>query len=513
MVKFGKNVEQRRKESSKTDYALAYFHYADFKKLLRVIVEAQESGLPSEATVKRKLSIRPFFATVTEDLSKLEAKRWLQTKHKDSRVLAGKMPLLKARLLKTYFFFLLKRETKRLNAFVEKKATELNEKRLELDRWRRSDAYNERQFVDELEKLKAQHFRLVRFSTFNRTAMYKILKKYDKLTGECTKEKYMVEVDKEYFCQHDLFVSRNKKRRRLKKALGDAGRAGMKVVKKLWHNTKQFADKEKSMLAFVNDLQNDDSASLSGNMISARRDLFLKVMENLGEELNLIDPDAAVAMDKLKLVFVRLFGHEESVRGSSHSSVSSNSLSRVRGMSAIMASTSISVKRSVSGGGGTAISMSKYSKDDYDDDSIEDEDDEMGGFELVKIRCSSCFEQLTRSHWILKYDFKRDFCSDLIAAIVIAVMVLPQSIAYVIKLLLSFSLSLSHTHAYPNQIRTTCGFTLRVRNLCFNLSRNIICCIQRSESSRCDRTDVNRLSFDGSRRRYTCHGRLHLRTS
>ena len=186
MVKFGKKIKEERKEASETDYASAYFHYADFKKLLRVIVEAQESGLPSDEIVKRKLQNRPFFETVTEDLSKLEAKRWLQTKHKDSRVIQGKVPLLKPRLLKTYFFFLLNRETKRLNAFAEKKATELNQKRQEIDRSRRS--FNERTLVNELDKIKAQYFRLSRFCNFNRTAIYKILKKYDKLTGECTKE-------------------------------------------------------------------------------------------------------------------------------------------------------------------------------------------------------------------------------------------------------------------------------------------------------------------------------------
>ena len=121
-------------------------------------------------------------------------------------------------------------KAKRLNAFAEKKATELNQKRQEIDRSRRS--FNERTLVNELDKIKAQYFRLSRFCNFNRTAIYKILKKYDKLTGECTKEKYMNEVDKEYFCQHDLSVSQKKKRRRFKKALNDAGRAGLKAVKK-----------------------------------------------------------------------------------------------------------------------------------------------------------------------------------------------------------------------------------------------------------------------------------------
>ena len=452
MVKFGKKIKEERKEASETDYASAYFHYADFKKLLRVIVEAQESGLPSDEIVKRKLQNRPFFETVTEDLSKLEAKRWLQTKHKDSRVIQGKVPLLKPRLLKTYFFFLLNRETKRLNAFAEKKATELNQKRQEIDRSRRS--FNERTLVNELDKIKAQYFRLSRFCNFNRTAIYKILKKYDKLTGECTKEKYMNEVDKEYFCQHDLSVSQKKKRRRFKKALNDAGRAGLKAVRKLWHNTrssKELEDKEKSMMAFVNELQIDDSASYaSGKMISARRDLFLKVMENLGEELNLVDPDAAVAMDKLKLVFVRLFGQESSVRGSSHSSVSSSSLNRVPGLSAIVASTAISVKRSHSGnhsgrvridssgrdssGRGRSYSRSDdmSSSNEEDDEDYKNDDDvkKTKGFERLKLCCVSCVEHLTHSHWILKYDFKANFCSDLIAAVVIAIMVLPQSIAY-----------------------------------------------------------------------------------
>ena len=136
------------------------------------------------------------------------------------------------------------------------------------------------------------------------------------------------------------------------------------------------------MMAFVNELQIDDSASYaSGKMISARRDLFLKVMENLGEELNLVDPDAAVAMDKLKLVFVRLFGQESSVRGSSHSSVSSSSLNRVPGLSAIVASTAISVKRSHSGCvriervDVTAADVDRPSDDDMSSSNEEDDED------------------------------------------------------------------------------------------------------------------------------------------
>ena len=186
-------------------------------------------------------------------------------------------------------------------------------------------------------------------------------------------------------------------------------------------------------------------------MISARRDLFLKVMENLGEELNLVDPDAAVAMDKLKLVFVRLFGQESSVRGSSHSSVSSSSLNRVPGLSAIVASTAISVKRSHSGrdhsgrvridssgrdssGRGRSYSrsddMSSSNEEDDEDYKNDDNVKKTKGFERLKLCCVSCVEHLTHSHWILKYDFKANFCSDLIAAVVIAIMVLPQSIAY-----------------------------------------------------------------------------------
>ena len=140
-------------------------------------------------------------------------------------------------------------------------------------------------------------------------------------------------------------------------------------------------------MAFVNELQIDDSASYaSGKMISARRDLFLKVMENLGEELNLVDPDAAVAMDKLKLVFVRLFGQESSVRGSSHSSVSSSSLNRVPGWSAFVASTAISVKRSHSGrwriarsgrvsSGGHSSGRSYSRSDDMSSSNEEDDED------------------------------------------------------------------------------------------------------------------------------------------
>ena len=71
----------------------------------------------------------------------------------------------------------------------------------------------------------------------------------------------------------------------------------------------------------------------------------------------------------------------------------------------------------------TMISMNDGESDDGESDDGESHHD------IWKF-VMPCFKECTESHWILKYDFRRDFYSDFIAAIVIAVMVLPQSIAY-----------------------------------------------------------------------------------
>lgn len=182
-------------------------------------------------------------------------------------------------------------------------------------------------FLNDWEKLKVDNVRLTRFSTFNRTAMYKILKKYDKLTGSSEKDKYMSQLDKEYFCDNKKSTTRNKRRKRLMKLLKDAGTVGMNAVKNLWNNTEsqsEFADKEKSMMAFVADLhtKNDDEISIRESLF-VKKKLFMKLMEHLGEEFDLIDPDAAVALDSLKFVFSRLFDHDSSVICSSQSQSSS----------------------------------------------------------------------------------------------------------------------------------------------------------------------------------------------